>query len=379
LKNNEFKIYLSRPDITGKEIKRVTNVLRTPHLSRGPAVDEFENAFRKYIGTKYAVAVSSGTAALHLIIKSLGIGENDEVITTPFSFIASANCILFENAKPVFTDIDPVTFNIDVNQIERKITGKTKAILAVDVFGYPAEWVRLNQIAEKYKLKLIEDSCEALGSQYKRRMAGEFGDAATFAFYPNKQITTGEGGIITTNDAGIAENCRIMRNQGRAYKNSWLDHQLLGYNYRISDINCALGLAQLQRINEIMDKRNTVAELYNKALSNFFEISIPCSNDDIKRSWFVYVVKLKDNYTQIDRDKIIEGMAKKGIECGKYFTPIHLQPFYVKLFGYKTGDFPITENVSQRTITLPFYNNLKKREINYIVDSLKDIIKSMKR
>jgi len=379
LNDNKFKINLSRPDITRAEIKKVTEVLKTPYISRGPIVKKFEEVFSKYIGTKHAIAVNSGTSALHLITRSLDIGENDEVITTPFSFIASANCILYERAKPVFVDIDPLTLNIDVNQIENKITEKTKAILAVDVFGYPASWDKLTQLADKHNLKLIEDSCEALGTEFNNKKAGSFGNAAAFGFYPNKQITTGEGGIITTDNSAIAEKCYQMRNHGRAYKSNWLDHEILGYNYRLSDINCALGLSQLQRIDEILDKRNQIAEIYNYQLSGLSGISIPVSNKDITRSWFVYVIILKNEYTQYHRDKIIELMGKRGIECSNYFTPIHLQSFYVKLFNYRSGDFPVTEAISQRTIALPFYNRLKKQEINYIVTNLKDTISKIKR
>jgi perosamine synthetase len=379
LKSNAIKIPLSRPDITTMEIKRINDVLKTPYLSRGPIVERFENELRKYTGTEYAIAVNSGTSALHLIIKSLGIGKGDEVITTPFSFIASSNCILYENARPVFVDIDPVSFNIDVDKIEERITQRTKAILAVDVFGYPAEWARLEQLAEKYKLKLIEDSCEALGSEYHHKKTGSFGYAAAFGFYPNKQITTGEGGMITTNDPDIARSCHMMRNHGRAYANSWLDYEILGYNYRISDINAALGFAQLERFDEIMEARDKVALFYNCELSGFDLLDIPCSQPDRKRSWFVYVIILKNNYTRSDRDLIMEELGKKGIECGYYFAPIHLQPFYVKLFNYKQGDFPITESVSYRTIALPFYNRLKQNEIKYVAASLKDIIQSIKK
>jgi perosamine synthetase len=378
LNDIKFKINLSRPDITGAEIKKVTEVLKTPNISRGPIVKRFEESFTKYIGTKHAIAVNSGTSALHLIVKSLDIGENDEVITTPFSFIASANCILYEKANPIFVDIDPLTLNIDVNQIENKITEKTKAILAVDVFGYPASWDKLTQLADKYNLKLIEDSCEALGTEFNNKKTGSFGNAAAFGFYPNKQITTGEGGIITTNDDAIAEKCYQMRNHGRAYNSNWLDHEILGYNYRISDINCALGLSQLQRINEITYMREKIAELYNNKLSDFSYITIPYSTKDIKRSWFVYVIILNKEYTQYHRDNIIDVIGKRGIECGNYFTPIHLQPFYVKLFNYKSGDFPVTEGISQRTIALPFYNKLKKQEIDYIVTNLKDIVSNIK-
>ena len=236
-------------------------VLNTPKLSLGPKLKVFEDRIAAYAGVKYAVAVNSGTSGLHLMLRALGITEGDEVITTPFSFIASANCILFEKAVPVFTDIDPKTLNINVNLIEEKITPKTKAILAVDVFGHPCEWDKLEKIAKEHGLGLIEDSCEALGAEYRSRKAGSFGDAGIFAFYPNKQITTGEGGVIVTDNKDIYELSRSMRNQGRGSGDKWLAHTMLGYNYRISDINCALGIAQMDRIDEILAKRSRVARM----------------------------------------------------------------------------------------------------------------------
>jgi perosamine synthetase len=245
-----IKIPLSNPDIVRKDIEYVVKVLETANLSLGPKLPEFENKIADYVGAKYAAAVNSGTSALHLIIRALEIKDNDEVITTPFSFISSANCVLFERGKPVFVDIDPLTLNIDVNLIEKKITKRTKAILAVDVFGHPAEWKSLKRIGKKHNLKLIEDSCEAIGAEYRGKKAGTLGDAGAFAFYPNKQITTGEGGIIVTNNKALADLCRSMRNQGRDSRGGWLSHKRLGYNYRISDINCALGIAQMRRIRE---------------------------------------------------------------------------------------------------------------------------------
>jgi len=373
-KPGEIQIPLSGSDITEKEKKAVLNVLESPYLSLGPRLPEFEEKMAAYIGTKHAVAVNSGTSALHLIVRALGVTAGDEVITTPFSFISSANCILFENARPVFVDIDPTTLNIDPDLIEGAVTEKTKAILAVDVFGHPAEWDKLERIAKKHGLKLIEDSCEAIGAEYKGRKAGSFGSAGTFAFYPNKQITTGEGGMVVTDDGKIAEFCESSRNQGRNMGSAWLSHERLGFNYRLSDINCALGTCQLERITEILDKRDHVAEVYGSLLKDMEEIELPHVSEDIKMSWFVYVVKLKKKFTKVQRDGIIGQLKHSGIGCSNYFAPIHLQPFYKKMFGYKKGDYPVTESVSERTIALPFYSNLKDEDIKRVVQILKKII-----
>lgn len=370
-----MKIYLARPDISKNDIKQVAAVLATPHLSLGPKLEEFEKNIAKYTGVKYAVATSNGTAALHLIIRSLGIKKGDEVITTPFSFIASSNCILYEGARPVFVDIMEDTLNIDTERIEKKITRKTKAILAVDVFGHPAEWSKLQHIARKHNLKLIEDSCEALGSEYKCKKCGSFGDAGVFSFYPNKQITMGEGGVIVTNDKTIVDSCRSMSNQGRRVEGrSWHEHTQLGYNYRLSDINAALGIAQLCRIKEILKKRSKVAQMYNERLKNISGISIPYVALDVKLSWFVYTVKLSRKYDLKDRDEVIKKMVEKGIQVSNYFRPIHLQPFYKKMFGYKNGDFPVCEATADRAIALPFYNDLNEAEIEYVVNNFKRLL-----
>ncbi|MCX6718058.1 MAG: DegT/DnrJ/EryC1/StrS family aminotransferase [Candidatus Staskawiczbacteria bacterium] len=372
-----WKIPLSKPDISAKEIKAVENVLKTSYLSLGKKYLEFEKMMAKYAGVKYAVATNSGTSGLHLIIKALGLGEGDEVITTPFSFIASSNCILYEKAKPVFVDVDENTFNIDVKKIEEKITKKTKAILAVDVFSQPADWDELKKIAKKHKLFLVEDSAEALGSEYKGKKCGSFGDAAVFAFYPNKQITTGEGGIILTDNKKIYEMGRSMANQGRKVSNGkWLEHVMLGYNYRLDEMSCALGISQMQRINEILKKRKNVAELYNKKLKGIKDLEIPCIKPENKLSWFVYVVKLSENFSGAKRDKIIKKMAEQGIQCSDYFQAIHLQPFYKNNFGYKKGDFPVAENISKRTLALPFFNNLTEKEIDFVVKNLKEILEN---
>ncbi|MGQ9477797.1 MAG: DegT/DnrJ/EryC1/StrS family aminotransferase [Candidatus Bipolaricaulia bacterium] len=372
-----LEIPLARPEITELEIAAVEAVLRTPNLSLGPKLEEFERRLASYVGVKHGVAVNSGTSALHLIIKALGIGAGDEVITTPFSFIASANCILFERAFPVFVDIDPRTLNIDPERIEERVTERTKAILAVDVFGQPADWAKLEKIAARHGLLLIEDSAEALGAEFKGRKAGSFGKAGVFGFYPNKQITTGEGGMILTDDDELAQLCRSLRNQGRGEDEGqgqgWHRHERLGYNYRLSELNCALGLAQLSRLEEILRKRERVAQMYNERLKGVEGLEIPYVSPDVKMSWFVYVVRLSEDYSSEDRARILWGLKARGIGCSDYFPPIHLQPFYREL-GYREGDYPITERVASRTIALPFYNNLTEREVDYVVQSLKELL-----
>ena len=372
-----MKVPLSSPDITEKERKAVLAVLKTPQLSLGPKLVEFENTFAKYIGTKHAIAVNSGTSALHLSIRALAIGEGDEVITTPFSFIASANCALFEQAKPVFVDIREDTLNLDETQIEKKITKRTKAILPVHVFGYPADMAKINKIAKKRKLKVIEDSCEAIGAQIGRKKVGNFSDCAVFAFYPNKQMTTGEGGMVVTNDDEIAMLIKSMRNQGRD-RIAWHEYNRLGYNYRLSEMNCALGIAQLKRLKVMLKKREAVANIYDNELLKVEGVEIPPRDmGGAKRSWFVYVIRLKEQYSKY-RDRVIEFLKKNGIGASAYFPPIHLQPFYAKEFGYKKGDFPVTEKVAASTIALPFFNNLTTLQVNYVVKILKKSLSEVK-
>lgn len=372
-----IKIPLSSPDITDLEKNAVLDVLDTPNLSLGPKINEFEEKFATYIGTRYAIAVNSGTSGLHLCVRALNIKDGDEVFTTPFSFVASANCILFERAKPVFVDIDENTLNIDINKLASVIeqskshNQRTKAILPVHVFGRPCEMTELNKLAQDNNLEIIEDACEAIGAKYKTKNVGTFGKCAVFAFYPNKQMTTGEGGMIVTDDENLYKFCRALRNQGRTEGNNWLQHEYLGYNYRLSDINCALGIAQLQRIKDILNKRQQVANLYKSKLSKIENIILPAEEDNKLISWFVYVIRLTENFSMEDRDSILEYLRAAGIGCNNYFTPIHLQPFYQKQFGFKKGDFPITEKVSERTIALPFYNDLTEEEIDYIVNALK--------
>ncbi|MCK4753073.1 MAG: DegT/DnrJ/EryC1/StrS family aminotransferase [Planctomycetes bacterium] len=369
-----MRVYLSRPDITEKEIQAVCAVLRSPNLSLGPKVGEFEEAFAKYVGRKRAVTVNSGTSGLFLCMLALGIGPGDEVITTPFTFIATSNCIMMVGAKPVFVDIDPVTLNIDPEKIESKITEKTKAIMPVEVFGSPAGFDKICEIAQKHNLIVIEDSCEALGSQLNGKKAGTFGKMSTFAFYPNKQITTGEGGIILTDDDDLADMCISLRNQGRGKSSSWLGHERLGYNYRLSDINCALGIVQLSRIDEIKAKRKQVAKWYQEMLADDDRLIIPLEPDGCDMNWFVFVIRLADKFSLAQRDELLAAMKEKGIQVSNYFTPVHLQPFMTDKFGFKKGDFPVTDSVCKSTIALPFYNNLTKDEVAIVCETLKETL-----
>jgi perosamine synthetase len=365
-----MKIPLSGPDITAMERQAVLDVLESTNLSFGPKLTEFERAMAKYTGVRHAVAVNSGTSALQLIVRSLGIGPGDEVITTPFSFIASSNCIVVEGAKPVFVDIDAATYNLDVARVEAAITSRTKAILAVDVFGRCADWKSLRKIADRHGLALIEDSCEAIGAESNGRRAGSFADAGCFGFYPNKQMTTGEGGIIVTDREDLAAACRCLRNQGREEGQSWLEHTRIGFNYRLSDLNCALGLAQLSRLDEMLAKREAVAGLYRKRLRTMKSVSVPPAVAEGRLSWFVFVVQLTDRFTRAHRDRIMHGLRDEGIGCSNYFPPIHLQPAYVERFGCKRGDFPITEHVSDRTLALPFFNALTASQVDEVVTCL---------
>jgi len=369
-----MRIHLSRPAITEKEIEAVCAVLRSPDLSLGPKLAEFEDAFAGYIGRKHAVAVNSGTSGLFLCMSAMGIGTEDEVVTTPFTFIASATTIMMPSAKPVFVDIDPVSLNIDAARIESAIGEKTKAILPVEIFGNPAGIDKVCKIAQKHNLPVIEDSCEALGSVLNGKKVGTFGRMSTFAFYPNKQITTGEGGMILTDDENLADACISLRNQGRDKGGGWLGHKRLGYNYRLSDINCALGIVQLSRIDEIKAKRRQVAKWYQEILAADERLIVPAEQDGCEINWFVFVVQLTESFTPAQRDRILQGMTEQGIQVSNYFTPVHLQPFMVEKFGYRKGDFPVAESVSERTIALPFYNNLAKDEVAIVCSKLKGIL-----
>ncbi len=369
-----MQVYLSRPDITEEEIEAVCAVLRGPNLSLGPKLEEFEKAFSEYIGTKRAVAVNSGTSGLFLCMKALGLGQGDEVITTPFTFISSVTTIIMAGTTPIFVDIDRESLNIDTAKIESKITEKTKAILPVEVFGNPLGMDKVCEVAEKHELVVIEDSCEALGSELNGKKVGTFGKISVFAFYPNKQITTGEGGIIMTDDDALADLFVSLRNQGRGKGDGWLSHERLGYNFRLSDINCALGIVQLSRIEQIKAKRKQVAKWYQEMLAEDARLIVPTEPDGCDMSWFVFVVRLAGEFDVRQRDKILQEMKDKGIQVGNYFPPVHLQPFIAEQYGFQKGDFPIAESICERTIALPFYNNLTKDEVAIVSKTLKEVL-----
>jgi perosamine synthetase len=391
-------IPMSSPDLTRAEIEAVEAVLETPYLSLGPQLAEFEQRFAAYIGSRYAAAVSSGTAGLHLAIIATGIGQGDLVITTPFSFIASANCILYERAIPVFVDIEPDSLNIDPDQVataaqeierggptsERWLppnlrqrnwsrgNGRLKAILPIHAFGQPADMDSIRAVAQRHELTIIEDACEAIGAQYKGRQAGTLGDVAVFAFYPNKQMTTGEGGMIVTNNEGWANLFYSLRNQGRDVFNAWLDHSRLGYNYRLDELSAALGLAQLIRIEELLAKRARVAGWYNDRLKIIPGVETPRLTPTTSHiSWFVYVIRLA---LDIDRDTVMMRLTERGIPSRPYFSPIHLQTFYRQRFGYQVGDFPVTEKIARSTLALPFFNNMSEDQVEKVCLTLQEVM-----
>jgi len=366
-------IPLSQPDITQLEIDAVVDVLRTPTLSIGPKIEEFERLCAGIAGRRHGVGVSSGTAGLHAAMVAAGIKSGDEVITTPFSFVASANCILYVGATPVFADIDPQTLNLDVAKAAAAITPRTKAIVAVEAFGNPAGMIEVEQLAQKHELILIEDACEGFGGRFAARAVGSFGRAAVFAFYPNKQITTGEGGVIVTDDDTFASVCRSLRNQGRDTL-SWLAHQRLGYNYRLSEINAALGVAQISRLGDILENRRRVAHRYMERLMTNRYLILPTLRDQTRMSWFVFVVRLSDLFEPADRDEIIRQVRAEGIGCSNYFPPIHLQPYMMELLKTKAGDFPVCEYVSARTLALPFFTRMTSRQVDRVCDTLDKIL-----
>jgi perosamine synthetase len=371
---SEERVPLSSPDISKADIAAVVKVLKSPRLSLGPRLVEFEKAFAKYIGMKHAVAVNSGTSALHLVVRALGVGPGHEMITSPFTFVATSNCALFEGATPVFVDIDEDTWNMDVTQIEAAITKQTRLLMPVHIFGRPMPMDAVMKIGRRHKLPVVEDACEALGATYKGRKAGTFGVASTFAFYPNKQMTTGEGGMIVTDDDRLAMLAKSMRNQGRDPQAGWLAHARLGYNYRLADINCALGVSQLARIETFIAARQRVAARYIRKLSKVEELVMPAPYRAGRISWFVFVVRLADRFTSEDRDAVMAHLSARGIGTNNYFSPVHLQKFYREQFGFRPGDFPVTEKIAARTIALPFYNRLSAKDQDLVIETLKSAI-----
>ncbi|MDP3999599.1 MAG: DegT/DnrJ/EryC1/StrS family aminotransferase [bacterium] len=366
-----MKYPIAKPYIGKKEEKYVLEVLRSGVLSMGLKTEKFEKKFAEFIGAKYACAVSSGTAGLHLALISAGIGKGDEVITTPFSFVASANAILYVGAKPVFVDIDPETYNIDPEKIEKKITKKTKAILVVHIFGQSADMNSIVKIAKKRNLKIIEDACESLGAKYRGKNVGMFGESAVFAFYPNKQMTTGEGGMVVTNDKKVYELCRSLRNQGRLENAQWLDHVRLGYNYRLDEMSAALGIAQLEKIKFLISEKQKIAGWYDKYLSAYRNLAqVPIVVPGNVHTRFIYVVLIRNK----NRNQVIKRLSRCGITAKPYFPSIHLFKFYRASFGYRPGDFPASELVSNKALALPFYIGLKEQDVRHICKILIKIL-----
>ncbi|NPV77884.1 MAG: DegT/DnrJ/EryC1/StrS family aminotransferase [Anaerolineae bacterium] len=391
--NNAPTIPMSSPDLTDAERQAVLSVVNTSALSMGPYIAAFEEAFRKHTGLRHAIGVNSGTAGLHLCVLASGIQDGDLVITTPFSFVASSNVLLYERAIPVFVDVDARTGNIDpamVEQAARQLTaggsaarrwlprrgaekaGPLKAILAVDVFGQMADYDRLRETARRHDLRLIEDACESLGATYKQRQAGTLGDTAVFAFYPNKQITTGEGGMIVTDDDQAAERMRALRNQGRAPGDTWLEHSYLGYNYRLDEMSAALGVAQMQRLESLLAARQQVADWYNEMLAKIQDVEPPqLAPETTKASWFVYVIRLARG---IDRAAVTARLAQKGIPVRPYFSPIHLHKYMTERFGYRPGDYPITEDLGARGLALPFSGKMTQAQVKTVCQALSEAL-----
>jgi perosamine synthetase len=373
-----MKIPLSAPDISEEDIEAVNAVLRTSRLSLGPRLDEFERALAEYAGTSDAVAVSSGTSALHLCLHALGIGEGDEVIVPSFAFVAVANAVRYVGAIPVFADIDPVTLNLSPKALESAITSRTRALLVVHTFGVPAEMEALCEIAKRHKLFVLEDACEALGAEIEGRRAGSFGDAGVFGFYPNKQITTGEGGAVVTDNTELAKRVKTLRNQGRT-GSEWLQHAELGYNYRISEMNCALGISQLKRIEKIVSAREAAATGYHRLLKSSRDLTLPPMEFPGGRiSWFVYVVRLSEKVGAEQRDILLHELDARGIECGRYFAPIHLQPSY-RGIAHRCMDLRVTESIAPRTLALPFFNQIGSAQIAEVCGVLLELLEKMKR
>ena len=360
---------LSSPWLDEREGELVLDVLRSGRLSLGPTIDRFEETFAAVVGAPYAAAVSSGTAGLHLLCITSGVGPGDEVITSPYSFVASANCAIYEGATPVFADIDPRTLNLDPAAVSAAVTERTRAVVAVDIYGYPCELDELRSICDRYGLALIQDACEALGARYRGQVLGSQGPPAVFAFYPNKQITTGEGGMVTTHSEDEWRLLRSLRNQGRADSGGWLEHARLGFNYRIDDVRAAIGLGQLEKLDEILTRRASVAARYTELLDDVEGLELPCPDDDEhERSWFVYVVALPSG---TDREAVIRELDARGVQTARYLPCIHLQSYMQERYGFRAGLCPIAEDLSSRTLALPFHALLDEDDQAHVAETLR--------
>jgi perosamine synthetase len=394
-----MKIPMSSPDLTEAEIQAVNQILQTRYLSIGPKLTAFEQAFASFIGAQYAAGVNSGTSGLHLCVVAAGVEQGDLVITTPFSFIASANCILYERAIPIFVDVDPVTGNIDPASVAQAVddlvcghqsanrwlppklrdgrrsmaNSRLKAILPIHAFGQPADMDPILDAAHQHDLAVIEDACEAIGAVYKGRRVGTLGNAAVFAFYPNKQMTTGEGGIIVTDNEDWANLFRSLRNQGRDVFDAWLNHTRLGYNYRLDEMSAALGLVQIQRIEDLLKKRTQVAGWYNERLAGTELLERPqIVSTTTGMSWFVFIVRIK---SPANRKQVMHELSEVGIPSRPYFTPIHLQPFYQQTFGYQRGSFPVTEHLGDVSLALPFSGVMTEGQVDYVSEHVRRVLK----
>ena len=365
--------------IDGQDIKEVVKVLKSEWITQGPKVEEFERAMAKYCGAKYAVAVSSGTAALHAAYAAVGIKPGDEVITTPLTFAATANCLIHCGGKPVFVDIEEDTLNINPKEIEKKITKRTKAIASVDFAGHPCDYDEILKIAKKHKLSVIEDAAHALGSTYKGKKIGSFADITILSFHPVKVITTGEGGMILTNRKDFYEKLKILRHHGiikKPAKGSWYyEIENPGLNLRLTDFQCALGISQLKKINKFLKRRREIVAKYNKSFKNIKEIIIPKEKNYVKSAWHIYPIQVQG----IDRREIFEQLQKQGIGVQVHYLPLHLQPFFQKKFGYKAGDFPKAEKYYQRAITLPLFPKMTNGEVNRVISTVKKVINLYKK
>jgi len=397
-----MNVPMSCPDLTDAERAAVNAVMQTNRLSMGPEEKAFEKAVADYVGARHAIAVSSGTSGLHLMVRTAGIHEGDVVITSPFSFVSSTNVLLFERAVPLFVDVDPLSCNMDPGQVVQAVSDlagadlaggqdeaarrwlprrgagqarQLKAVLAVDIFGQMADYDVFKPVVQQHGLDLLEDSCEALGAQYRGRPAGLEGDAGIFAFYPNKQITTGEGAMIVTDRDDWAMMFRALRNQGRAPGDTWLDHTYLGYNYRINELASAIGRVQMTRLDEMLEKRAQVAAGYGERLQHLTAVeTLQLAANTTRMSWFVYIVRFDAG---IDRDEVIRRLEEYGVPCRPYFSPIHLQPYMRERFGFREGDFPVTEDLGRRSAALPFSSVMTEEQVDYVCDSLRAVLGSL--
>jgi perosamine synthetase len=368
------QVGLSAPWLDEREAELVEEVLRSGRLSLGPTIERFEEAFAEAVGAPYSAAVSSGTSGLHLLCVAAGLGPGDEVITSPYSFVASANCAIYEGATPVFADIDAHTLNLDPAAVEAAVTERTKAVVAVDIYGYPCQLDELRAICDRHGLVLIQDACEALGARYRGEPVGSQGPSAVFAFYPNKQITTGEGGMVTTHSEEEHRLLVSLRNQGRTDSGGWLEHARLGFNYRLDDIRAAIGLGQLEKLGDILALRRSAAERYHSLLGGIEGLTLPCEDDaEHERSWFVYVVALPHG---TDREAVIAELDARGVQTARYLPCIHLQSYMRERYGFREGLCPVAEDASARTLALPFHTRIEDDDQAYVAEALREALAS---